>query len=325
MAILKLFSERNLSFVRATKTRETKFPRELLVQLSNIVVEVTSLPRVNLDMYDDSLDRRARLAEHAIAHEHGKPRLTTGNPGIQSLCSYLVINARNQDVFDLLEVVFGQALDRIFVNPIRRLSSVPSIRWPTLDSPPRLPVVSQDDLPRFRDAVVEVNYRFKQHGIPYELTQGEPIQVFRTSSSLLSKHTTAPVLELLSKDYAGADAEFRRALQHQRHRRNEEAIADCAKALESVLKVLCQRRGWPIPARPVASSLIDTVFGAGAFPPYLQEGLKHLNLLLKTCVPTVRNKAAAHGSGIDAREVPDAIVDFIVHSTGATLLLLTKL
>ena len=49
--------------------------------------------------------------------------------------------------------------------------------------------------------------------------------------------------------FENAEAEFREAHQHYRHRRYEEANAGCLKALESTLKVICHSHLAPRPPR----------------------------------------------------------------------------
>ena len=75
---------------------------------------------------------------------------------------------------------------------------------------------------------------------------------------------------LRAPHFEAAEAEFRKAHEHYCHRRYGEANAAGLMALESTLKVICNRRGWQFGERDTASPLIDIVFKEGLVPDYLQ-------------------------------------------------------
>ena len=92
------------------------------------------------------------------------------------------------------------------------------------------------------DAIEELNARFQEHGVGYRFEESE---VVRVDSELLHAEATKPALVLLrAPEYAGAQAEFLRAHEHYRHGRAKEALAECLKSLESVMKSICAKRKW---------------------------------------------------------------------------------
>lgn len=170
-------------------------------------------------------------------------------------------------------------------------------------------------------AIVELNHRFRQNAIGYRFENGS---LLRIDSEILHAEVVKPALRLLAETgFAGANDEYRRAHEHHLNGRHEEALADCLKAFESVMKVVCDRRGWKYSFSATAKDLIKVVFEGGLLPDYLTSEFNALRSLLESGVPTVRNKVASHGRGSEVRTVPDYLAAYALHLTAANVLLLT--
>ena len=64
-------------------------------------------------------------------------------------------------------------------------------------------------------------------------------------SELIHTEIVKPALELLNqRNYAGAQQEFLKAHEHYRKGNAKEALNECLKAFESVMKAICDKRGW---------------------------------------------------------------------------------
>jgi hypothetical protein len=134
-----------------------------------------------------------------------------------------------------------------------------------------------------------------------------------------------PVLELLNgRGFEGPNQEFLRAHEHYRHDRHGEAINECLKAFESVLKVICTKRKWKFDPNAPAKKLLDVVFEHNLVPAYLEGEFSSLRALLEGGVPTTRNKASGHGQGEKPRTIPAYLAGFVLHSTAANILLLCE-
>ena len=169
-------------------------------------------------------------------------------------------------------------------------------------------------------AVEEVNYRFLRGGIGYRYSDGE---IIKADSELLHSETVVPALEILRlPGYAGAQAEFLKAHEHYRHRRNVEALNECYKAYESLMKSICDKRGWAYDRNKSASHLVETCIKNGLIPPYYHTHMTGLRQILESAVPTPRNKTGAHGAGTTPVSVSDELTSYVIHLTAATLLFL---
>lgn len=172
------------------------------------------------------------------------------------------------------------------------------------------------------DAIEELNERFKEHGVGYEWTDGE---IVRVDSQLIHAEVVKPALTLLRhKRYAGAQEEFLKAHEHYRHGNHKEAMGECLKSLESVLKVICAKRKWTHDPNATVSGLIAVVFEKGLIPAFWQQQFTSLRSTLESGVPTGRNKLAQHGQGGEIVKVPGHIASYLLHLTAVTIVLLVE-
>ncbi len=132
-----------------------------------------------------------------------------------------------------------------------------------------------------------------------------------------------PALQMLAKpECAGPQQEFLTAHEHFRHGRKSEALVECCKAFERMMKSICDKRGWAYDKNATAKQLIDACFKAGLIPQFWQNHFAALRTLLENAVPVPRNKQDGHGAGSVPANVPDEIVPYVLHMTAATILFL---
>ncbi len=170
------------------------------------------------------------------------------------------------------------------------------------------------------NAVDELNARFREHGIGYQL---ESLEIVRVDSQVLHEEAVKPALFLLSrKEFAGANDEFLKAHGHYRHGRNGEAINECLKAFESTLKTICRSRGWTYTEKDTAKGLLDIVFSKGLVPNYMHSEFSSLRALLEAGVPTTRNRTSGHGAGPEPKTVAPHLAALMLHTTAAAIVFL---
>jgi len=166
-------------------------------------------------------------------------------------------------------------------------------------------------------AINELNSRFQDHAVGYQYTHGE---IVRVDSQFMHKEVVVPTLILLrGGKFSGAEAEFLKAHEHYRKGRRKEAIAECLKSFESVMKTICKKRGWPHDPNATSSALLQTLFDRNLIPPYWQSHYSALRTTLESGVPTGRNKTAGHGQGAAVVEVPEHLVSYMLHMTASAI------
>ena len=126
----------------------------------------------------------------------------------------------------------------------------------------------------------------------------------------------------LIKQYVGAQQEFLRAHEHYRAGKAKEALNECLKSFESMMKSVCDQKGWTYDQRAAAKSLIDTCFDNGLVPAFWKQHFSSLRSLLESGVPTGRNRLGGHGQGAVPTAVPMHVVGYMLHMTAAAIVFL---
>jgi hypothetical protein len=171
-------------------------------------------------------------------------------------------------------------------------------------------------------AIQELNGRFREHGIGYQFVEGD---IIRVDSELIHSEVVKPALQLLQKkEFKGAQQEFLNAYEHYRHGKAKEALADCLKSFESVMKAICDKRKWKYDPNSTAKPLIQICLDNNLIPSFWQQQYTSLRCLLESSVPTGRNKLGGHGQGTTPVTVPDFLVSYMLHMTASTIVFLIE-
>ena len=174
------------------------------------------------------------------------------------------------------------------------------------------PIIKPDD------AIDELNYRFRYHGVGYQFVSGT---IIRVDSQLVHQEAVIPALSVLrEKGYEGPNEEFLKAFKHYRQRRYKEALNEALKAFESTMKAICKLNTWSFDPNDTASKLIDHCMKHGLLSEYLRSHYSSLIAGLKSGVPTVRNRESGHGQGEIETNVPDFLVAYHLHLTALLIL-----
>ena len=172
------------------------------------------------------------------------------------------------------------------------------------------------------EAISELNERFKEHSVGYQF---ESNKIIRVDSEFIHAEVVKPTLMVLRGEFfKGANEEFLMAHEHYRHGRHKECLVYCLKAFESTMKAICKIRGWPTQPGNTASNLITICLKNGLLPTYLESQFNSLRSLLETGIPTIRNKSAAHGQGVDIVEVPEYLARYALNLTATNILFLAE-
>jgi len=172
---------------------------------------------------------------------------------------------------------------------------------------------------RPHDAIKEINERMKRDGFGYEYTDGI---IIRIDQDFIHSEVTKPALYLLS-NFEGSRLEFLSAHEHYRHSRYEEALNDCNKAIESLLKNICDNEGWSY-KKGTINALIPICMEKGLLPSYLQTQLSSLPTLVSQGVASIRNNESGHGQGSEVRKLPEHIVSYSLHLTASNIVFLSQ-
>ena len=206
---------------------------------------------------------------------------------------------------------------------IEEVLSVVEILCFYIDRWTRRPAFREGDCDkRATAALEEINARFRQNAIGYHYVADKLIRI---DSEYIHREAVIPAINVLHlSHYEGAKQEFLDAHQAHRDGDNSKAILEAAKSFESLMKAICDRRGWAYMPNATAYKLVEVCMQNGLVPTFWQTHFTGLRTMLESSVTTARNKLAGHGSGTTPVEIPDEVVPYVLHMTAATLLFLAE-
>lgn len=168
----------------------------------------------------------------------------------------------------------------------------------------------------------ELNRRFQEHSVGYRFEAG---QLRRIDSYYIHSAVVKPAISLLQQEgFNGPLDEFEKAHSHYRTRNYKEAIAEALKSFESTMKAICVKNKWDFPEHAAAKALIDKLMQNNLVPASLQNHFSGLRTTLEAGLPTVRNKNAGHGQGIDTVEVPEYLASYALHLAATNIVFLIE-
>lgn len=141
-------------------------------------------------------------------------------------------------------------------------------------------------------------------------------KVIARDSEVVHTHVIEPVLKLLQAPaFKSANAEYLEALEDYRKGDLGDCLTKCGSAFESVMKVICERKGWPYKQTDTSGPLLKTILDHTKLDKYLEPALM--------IVATLRNRLSkAHGAGVQIRNVPRHLAAYALNSAAAAILLL---
>lgn len=180
------------------------------------------------------------------------------------------------------------------------------------------------------EIIEELNDRFRWHGVGYEFVYSESEygndgRLVRIDSQIVHTEAIRPALQLLRDSrYKGANEEYLKA--HKEYRRGDykDCITDCNKAFESMMKAICDKRGWAYSPSDTARPLIDICLRNGLVPSYMQSHLTGLRTTLESGITTLRNRQAGHGQGANVQDVDRYVAQYALNLTATNVLFLVE-
>lgn len=306
MALLDLFSKRQK---RARGEVPDvlfydKLPNELRVQLVHIMTDV--LGSAEETGYLSEVSATYKNIVSALRREYGvfelvkKPVHERHNFAVE-LFNFVLQEQSVERVLDAVELAC-RYIDEVARAPYYR----------------RHPAASDEA----DEALAEINSRFLEHGVGFRY---EYDQIIRVDSEVVHAEVVKPALVLLhDAKFKGAEAEFHLAFEHYRHGRAKEALTECLKSLESTMKSIAAARKWGHSANATAQPLIALMFEKQLIPAFWATHFSGVRAMLESGVPTVRNRQAGHGQGVEVVEVPPHVVAFALHQTAAAIVFLVS-
>lgn len=169
----------------------------------------------------------------------------------------------------------------------------------------------KDDLEK---SAGELNRLFRKESLGYQLNG---IQMMKIDSEHFHQEVVEPVLDFLQGDnFKAANKRFRDALKKYRSGEYRHCIDDAYSAFESVMRVICKRRGWR--KKGTADDLIKVLEREKFIPSYLRS-------YFALGLPPVRHNQGAAHEPLEPVELPAYVAArFALHLAATNILFLIQ-
>ena len=306
MSIIDLFSKRQKRLKGEIPDVYTydELPKNVRIQIVHIMRDC--IGEQHYSGQGDEPEKIYKLIFEALCREYGVFQLVAQSYEVDykyQVTSFLLEAKETDKAFDVIELAF-RCIERIIAKNYQNYTYNTQVKL------------------RPEEGIVELNERLKESGIGYSFEHG---RLIRIDSTFVHSEITKPAIALLwNAKFQGANEEYLKAHEHYRHGRNKECLAECLKAFESTMKIICKEKGWPIDPNHTAKKLIQICFDNGLVPLFMQSQFTSLKSALESGIPTLRNKLGGHGQGQTPQSASDEITRYALNLTASNIIFLVE-
>ena len=284
--IFELFSQRNAEKKDIDVYEYENFPQEFRNQVFFIISDFISL-------YKDNYKNSPRI-------DYGR------NNSVEYEIEIFISQSEGKDFIDFIDLTF-QCIDKVLRNQsFHGYSSA-----------------HEGENEQADNAIKELNYRLRQHGLGYEFVDG---QIIKKSNELIHQEIVKPALLLLhNKKFKGAEDEFLKAFDSYKAGNNKDALMNAQRAFESAMKCICKEKKIFYKEEDTSRALVRHLIENGFLPAYQDSFMNNLEQVLSGGLPTVRNKEAGHGQGDEVKTVDNTLVEYAIHLAATNIVYLVSL
>lgn len=280
-------------------------PKALTLEFRNRVIHLSV---ATFPVYHSYVNRLApTLSEfwqdihERLLYSHGLQSLSGRRTSdISGEITSFLLGRSDEHFLDFIELIFQsdsiwQALDPRTGNRVKVDELIDNINS----------FLEVDDLPYYLTGFTATHSRIEAYP-----------QIIRRDSAVLHETAIEPVLAFLSQPgFTSANEEFLDALSDFRGGDYRDCIVKCGSSLESVMKIVCDRKGWPYNQTDTSSVLLKTVLQHSSLDSYFEQPIM--------LIATIRNRQSkAHGAGIQQKTVPKHVAHYVINATASAIILL---
>lgn len=165
-----------------------------------------------------------------------------------------------------------------------------------------------------KEFINSLNDVFQHNNLGYEVVNNT---ITTKKSDFLHVETICkPLTLLVNEEFSGPLKEFEIAIDKYTHKKYEDAVIEACKAFESTMKAVLEKLNVKNFDKLPAKGLINLLKEHGIFESFQDDNLNMLTSILLG-LPTIRNKKAGHGDGIDTKEVERSYASFALNLAGS--------
>jgi len=141
-------------------------------------------------------------------------------------------------------------------------------------------------------------------------------QVIRKDNEVIHGEVVKPALQLIADPkFKTANQEYLDALEDYRKADYGDCLTKCCSAFESVMKIICDKKGWAYTQNDTAGTLVATMIKNLKIDPFFESTLM--------IIATLRNKlSTSHGAGTKRKVVSQNLARYSLNLTASAIVFL---
>lgn len=143
-------------------------------------------------------------------------------------------------------------------------------------------------------------------------------QVIRKDNDVVHNEIIKPALLLIADPkYKTASQEYLNALEDYRKAEYGDCLTKCCSAFESVMKIICDKKGWSYSQNDTAGTLVPTMIKNLKIDPFFEQTL--------IIIATLRNRlSTSHGAGTKQKVVSQNLARYSLNMTASAIVFLVN-
>ena len=244
---------------------------------------------------------------------HARPVLTDMQPiSIEDDAIEFILQCSDEHFLDFVEMIFKSKQPWVHNSGINLRKLVEDVNT----------FLEVDNLPYFLTGFVFPSRPpgSNSRTIYTSLPENPPVDVYPKiicrEDEVLHQQAIEPTLTLLAEPhFASANEEFLEAHRHYRKGEYRDCVLKCGNSFESVMKIICDRKGWPYSPADTAGPLLKGIIRQTDLESFYEQPL--------ILIATIRNKlSSAHGAGPQQKIVSKHVANYVINATASAILLL---
>ncbi len=143
-------------------------------------------------------------------------------------------------------------------------------------------------------------------------------KVIRRENEVIHASAIQPALMLLSNPiFTSANSEFMEAHGHYRKGEYGDCLTKCSSSMESVMKIICDQKGWNYSQEDNFNKLLDIIFQQTNLDSFLKQPIMQIG--------TLRNRlGTSHGAGVQSKSISKHKAQFTINISASSIILLAS-
>lgn len=241
---------------------------------------------------------------------HGKAQLIESSTSITEDALLFLLNCKDEEFLDFVEYIFKvKCLFHVYIDENKIVDQINQLFLSE--------GVDYELTSMVKETVVEPVHAYPSFGREGTVikTRAHP-RIIRKDQQLTHAQIIKPALEFLTDPkLKTANVEFLEAFEDYKNKDYGDCLTKCCSTFESVMKIICDEKGWTYQQTDAANKLIKIIIDNSNLESFFEQPF--------VGIATLRNKLSrSHGAGTQPRQVSKPRAELALNMTASVIVFL---